>query len=274
MIVAALLLKGKSRIDNVPRISDVASLIDIINRLGGRVAFVGENTVEVENTLTHSSISIEDATRTHVSFLLIAPLLLTFQKATIPNPGGCRLGARPVDRLVESLRTLGAEEMYDSHDGCYHASYTRLHSDTIVFEKKTHTGTELSIMASACIDGETIILNNALQPEIDELISFFNLAGAYIYRKGEDIVVKGKSTLSNVHVKVNSDRNEAISFLVLSALTNGAVGVRGIHKKTIETFLAFIDKAALVYAEKSNVSYIKKQGNIQPTYVVTAPHPG
>ncbi len=274
MIVAALLLKGKSRIDNVPRISDVLSLIDIINRLGGYAAFVDKNTVEVENTLTHSAVSIADATRTRVSFLLIAPLLYTFKKVTIPNPGGCRLGARPVDRLVESLRTLGANITYDSQDGCYHASYTSLHAGIITFEKKTHTGTELAIMASARIEGETIIQNSALEPEIDELIHFFNLAGAKIYRRGDDIVVSGKSTLSSVRITVSSDRNEAVSFLVLSALTNGAVGVRGVQKNTIGTFLTFVEKVDLVYEERLNVAYVKKLGLIKPTDVVTSPHPG
>ncbi|MCR4329156.1 MAG: UDP-N-acetylglucosamine 1-carboxyvinyltransferase [Candidatus Roizmanbacteria bacterium] len=274
MIVAALLLKGMSRIENVPKISDVISLIDIINRLGGHATFVDKNVVEVENTLTHSAVSIADATRTRVSFLLIAPLLYTFKKVTIPNPGGCRLGARPVDRLVESLRTLGAEINYDSDDGCYHASYTSLHCGTITFEKKTHTGTELAIMASACIEGETIIQNSALEPEIDELIYFFNLAGAKVFRRGDDIVVNGKDTLTSVHATVSPDRNEAISFLVLSALTNGSVGVRGVQKKTIKTFLTYVEKADLVYEEKSDVSRIKKRGMIQPTNIVTAPHPG
>jgi len=274
MIVAALLLKGKSRIENVPKISDVLSLIDIINRLGGYAAFVGENIVEVENTLTHSTVSIADATRTRVSFLLIAPLLYTFKKVTIPNPGGCRLGARPVDRLVESLRTLGADIRYDSKDGCYHASYSSLHPGTITFKKKTHTGTELAIMASACIEGETLIQNSALEPEIDELIQFFNNAGAEVYRRGDDIVVKGKSTLSSVHTRVLSDRNEAISFLVLSALTNGEVVVRGVQKNTIETFLTFVDKAGLVYEEREGVSSIKNTGFILPTDITTAPHPG
>ncbi|PJE63115.1 hypothetical protein COU88_01280, partial [Candidatus Roizmanbacteria bacterium CG10_big_fil_rev_8_21_14_0_10_39_6] len=98
--------------------------------------------------------------------------------------------------------------------------------------------------------------------------------GAKIYRRGDDIVVSGKSTLSSVRITVSSDRNEAVSFLVLSALTNGAVGVRGVQKNTIGTFLTFVEKVDLVYEERLNVAYVKKLGLIKPTDVVTSPHPG
>lgn len=274
MIVAALLLRGRSRIKNVPCINDVFSLISIINRLGGHAKFIDTNTVEVENTLTQNAISIEDAARTRVSFLLIVPLLFTFKNTIVPNPGGCRLGARPVDRLVESLKVLGATITYDSEDGCYHARYTTLQSRTIIFSKKTHTGTELAIMACARIATPTRIQNAALEPEIDELIDFLNKAGARIQRDGDDIVVEGKEELSAVHTTVESDRNEAVSFLVLSALTNGAVAVKGVYKKALEVFIRAISDAGLHYIEADGIARITKANEILPTNIATSPHPG
>src|SRR3972149_5306222 len=137
LIVAALLLKGTSTITNVPRIRDVTSLIDIINYLGGTARFTDEHTVIVENTLTKYEIPFEHGVRTRVSFMLIAPLLFTFKKAIIPNPGGCRLGARPVDRLVNSGKEFGAAVEYHHTDGYYYATLEKPHGAKLHFQTKT-----------------------------------------------------------------------------------------------------------------------------------------
>lgn len=242
LIIAALLCKGKTHIHNVPHIRDVMSLIDIITYLGGRAIFIDEHTVEVENTLTKYEIPIEYAARTRVSFMLMVPLLHTFGKASVPNPGGCRLGARPVDRFIQGICATGASVDYNSEDGYYHAVMQETHSADYSFEKPSHTGTEFLIMNAAAIEGECRIENAAQEPEIDELIAFLNQSGAHIQRAGNAIVINGSKQLEATAVAVGSDRNEAISFMVLAALSPGTITITNIDKNAITTFWKHLKK--------------------------------
>ncbi len=276
LIIAALLLRGKTVLENVPRIRDVSALLGIINQLGGTARFVGEHTIEIENTLTSYVVPIELAARIRVSFLLMAPLLHSFGKADVPNPGGCRLGARPVDRLVESIREFGGTVDYSSEDGYYSAQGLSLRAGSYTFAKQSHTGTEFVLMLSCRVRGKSVIKNAAHEPEIDELIIFLNKAGAHILRKGNNIEIEGRENLSAVHQVIGSDRNEAVSFIVLSALFHGAIAVKNVNTKAIVTFLHHCQKAGISYNHSDHDTVLRLQmpEHIAPTDVVTSPHPG
>ena len=166
LMVASLLCSGRTVLHNVPRIRDVEALVDIVNYLGGEAKFIAENTLSIENKLTKNRIPLEIAGKTRVSFLLIAPLLFTFGKAIIPNPGGCRLGKRPVDRLVKVVEEFGAKVKYNSEDGFYYASLDKAKAFEFSFSKKTQVGTELAIMLSAKSSGKSTLHNVALEPEV------------------------------------------------------------------------------------------------------------
>ncbi len=276
LIIAGLMTEGRTVIHNVPHIRDVEALIEIINYLGGKAEFTARNSVSVENRLEKDRIPLEIAGKTRVSFMLIAPLLMTFGRAVVPNPGGCRLGARPVDRLVSIIRELGAEVTYSSDDGYYYAKLRRTDKREIVFRKKTHTGTELALMFAANLPRTTRIINAALEPEVDDLIKFLNQAGADVKRVGEDIVVSGKERLKGNEINVQSDRNEAISFIVLSALFGGAFEVRNVDTDNIKSFLKAFEKANFSYSYERRVRTfkVKSGSSINPVDVVTEPHPG
>lgn len=276
LIIAALLTKGVSKFTNVPRIRDVESLIEIINFLGGKAEFIDQNTVIVENTLSKNEIPLELAAKTRVSFMLIAPLLYTFGETKIPNPGGCRLGTRPVDRLVMSLQNFGAEIKYISETGFYSASSGKPHPGVVKFNKKSHTGTELAIMYAAKIPGETRIENAALEPEIDDLIAYLNLAGAKITREKEAITIIGNKNLNGAELSVQSDRNEAVSYIILSSLFNGKIKIRNVEIEKITTFLEYFKKAGFEYqySDKDKLFTVITAKKILPVNIVTAPHPG
>ena len=276
LIIAALLTEGVSRIENVPRIRDVISLLEIINYLGGSAKFVAKNTVEIENKLVSYRLPLEIGGKTRVSILLIAPLLHKFKQAVLPNPGGCRLGERSVDRLIDSIKKMGARISYHSQDGYYHAKITKTKSATINFVKKSHTGTELAIMFASRIPTETVINNAAQEPEIDDLIAFLNQGGAKIKRHQQRIIVKGKNQLLATNFKVQSDRIEAVTFIVLSALFGGRILVKNVILENIKPFLEPFTRAGFSYQynQKTQLFKVLPFDSIKPVSIITAPHPG
>src|SRR5579862_3975810 len=169
-LIAACLTDEEIVIHNVPLISDFFTMIDIIKELGGKVN-LRDHTVSVSvASFSKHELSLETAAKIRTSFMFLAPLLLRTGEAIIPNPGGCRLGARPIDRLVDGLNKMGANITYHSEDGYFHAKAAGLHGAEFTFPKNTHTGTETLIIAAVLAKGKTILHNAAEEPEIDELI--------------------------------------------------------------------------------------------------------
>jgi UDP-N-acetylglucosamine 1-carboxyvinyltransferase len=220
--VAACLTGDEVTIHNVPLLSDFRIMMDIIKELGGTVKSHDHTVVIQLKEFKSSKISLEEAALTRTASMFIAPLLARNSYAIIPNPGGCRIGARPIDRTIEGLKQMGAEIDYLSEDGFFHATThgdqigTRPMDRTIKgleemgadidyddnertyhavshesgrlkgvhyrFDKNTHTGTETLIIAATLADGNTILENAAQEPEIDELIAMLNSMGAKIKR--------------------------------------------------------------------------------------------
>ena len=276
LIVAALLCEGTTTIENVPRIRDIESLLEIINYLGGEAKFVGKNTVTVSNHLNKYELPLEIASKTRVSILLIAPLLHQFKKAVLPNPGGCRLGERSVDRLVSCVMQMGAEINYHSQDGFYHCQLKKEQPGKINFAKKSHTGTELAIMFASRINEKTVINNAALEPEIDDLIKLLNLSGAKIKRNQEQITVEGKPKLTSSRIKVQPDRIEAATFMVLSALFQGKITLKNAPLVNLEPFLKSFVQAGYgyKYVKDNDLLTVIVPEQSQATDIVTGPHPG
>ncbi len=277
LIIAALMLKGKSTISNVPKIRDIDSLLEIINYLGGEARYHDDHTVTIENKLHSYRLPLEIAAKTRVSMLLLAPLLRQFKKAVLPNPGGCRLGERSVDRLIDSAREMGAEIVYKPQSGYYYCHLEKAKPATINFVKKSHTGTELAIMiASGISEGSTIIKNAAEEPEINDLIGFLNQAGAKITRQTDKIIIKSNRDLKATNFTVQPDRIEAVTYIVLSALFNGAVTVKNVPLSNIEPFLTLFEKAGFSYSYQTETKLFRVivPPKIKPTDVTTAPHPG
>ena len=276
-VIGALLFNNKVTLHNIPHIRDIDELLHLITLLGAKAAFVGENTVEVDgSTLTSNTVDMLHGSKIRTSFLLFAPLLHKFNEAHIPNPGGCRIGARPIDRIMNGLRELGGVVDYDHTTGYYHAKTNGKAKGSYTFEKPSHTGTEFMIMLSLFAEGTVTIHNAALEPEIDDLIAFFNEAGAQIVRKGDTILVTGVSELvQKKPYTIISDRNEAVTFAVLGIATKGDVTVGPINPELLSVFMDAV-RAVGGGVETVDASHIRfwYQQPLTFSQIETTPHPG
>lgn len=276
MMIASLLFEEKVTLHNVPRIADVSELINLINSLGAKARFIAENTVEIDpRDLSINRVDLLYGSKIRVSFMLFAPLLMKFRHCFVPNPGGCRIGARPIDRIVFGMKTLGVEVDYDSQTGYYEARMDKSVRGKYRFEKPTHTGTELLILLSL-IGSETVQIENAAQePEIDNLIEFLNESGAKILKDGAKITIYGVKKLSfKKPFAVMQDRNEAVTFSSLVLSTGGSVEIQKISPSLIEPYLKKLKDAGVnLNIEKTGFA-TANSGLIKAVNIETSPHPG
>jgi UDP-N-acetylglucosamine 1-carboxyvinyltransferase len=274
-LIAACLTDEEVVIHNVPRISDVFVIIDLIRDLGGKVTISDHTVTVVADSLTNSEVHLEKAGKTKSSSLFIAPLLARLHEAIIPNPGGCRIGARPIDRTIDGLRSMGAEITYHSEDGYFHAKSQKLKGTSYCFEKNTHTGTETLIMAGVMAEGVTTLENAAEEPEVDELINLLNSMGARIARREKrTIVIEGVSKLHGTTTTIGPDRNEIVTLAIAAIITEGDIFIKDITPKYLSSFLEKLTLAGGGFEVKNNGIRFFFKGELLPTDVVTSPHPG
>ncbi len=274
-LIAACLTDEKIVIHNVPLISDFFTMVDIIKELGGTVELTDHTiTVQVSNFTKHE-LSLDTAAKIRTSFMFLAPLLLRTGEAIIPNPGGCRLGARPVDRLVDGLNQMGANISYSSDDGYFHAKSTGLHGTNFTFPKNTHTGTETLIIAAVLAQGTTVLRNAAEEPEIDELIELLNAMGAQIRRiEPRTIEITGVSKLHAAEHTIKPDRNEIVTFAIAALVTKGDILVKGAKTEVLKEFLDRLLKVGGGIEETAEGIRFFTKDSLKSIDVETSPHPG
>lgn len=278
VIIASLLCEGEVRLSNIPHILDIKELLHLITLLGVRTKFVAKNEVIVDSSrIVNHKIDLLYASKIRVSFMLFAPLLARFGRAKIPNPGGCRLGARPIDRTVAALKSFGVKVAYSGFDGYYRAKLTgsRLSGCHHRFNKVTHTGTELAILLGAISKGNTVLENVSREPEIDDLISFLNQCGAHIKRFKDNIYIKGVLHLKQqAPFRIQNDRNEAVTYAVFALATKGSLEIKGVEGKTIASFLTKVKEAGGVVKSAKHMITVSYKLPLKGTDVITGVHPG
>jgi UDP-N-acetylglucosamine 1-carboxyvinyltransferase len=276
VLVAACLTSDKVVIKNVPLISDLLIMVDIIRSLGGEVTLDDHIITLRLEKFSSEKISLDKAAEIRTSYMFLAPLLARVGKAIIPNPGGCRIGARPIDRIVDGLKKMGVEIKYDSKDGYFHAFVQdRLKGTTYKFVKSTHTGTETMLLAAVLADGETILENAAQEPEIDELIGLLTRMGARIVRKEpRKIVIQGVSQLHGAEFVIAPDRNEVVTFAIAALITEGDIFIRNIKRKGIEEFLEQVEGCGGGVEEKTDGIRFFYKRELKPSHVTTSFYPG
>lgn len=274
-VIAACLTDEEVVIENIPHISDVFALIDVLKSLGAEVELDKHKLKIQAKHIKQETISLSKGARVRTSSLFIAPLLLRSKKAKIPNPQGCRLGARPIDRHIEGLEKMGAKVQYNSEDGYFYAQTDGLKGTRYRFEKNTHTGTETLIMAATLAQGTTILENAAEEHEIDDLIEMLNKMGAKIHReKNRKITIEGVKKLHGTTHSIVSDSNELITFAVLSAISTGSLVLKNADLKLIENFLDQFKNAGGSWEKSSDGLVFSISDSINPTNITTAPEPG
>jgi len=278
-LVAACLTDEEVIIENIPLISDFMVMVNIIRSLGGTVK-IRDHTAYVQvKILKLKKISLEEAAKIRTSAMLMAPLLARLHKAIIPNPGGCRVGARPIDRTINGLKALGVETIYNSDDGYF---YIKANNKTggngtvrYCFKKSTHTGTEILIMTAALFKGKTMLENAAEEPEIDELISLLNSMGAKIKRvKPRTIVIEGVERLHGTRFVIGLDRNEIVTFAVAGIVTRGDVFIKNAHTVPLEAFFQKLKVAGAGYEIKEGGIRFYYDSPLHSANIQTSIYPG
>ena len=274
-IVAACLTEEEVIIENVPLISDFFIMLDIMKGLGANIS-IHDHTLKVKmKHISSSGISLESAAKARTSVMFIAPLLARVGQTVVPNPGGCRLGARPIDRIIDGLKAMNVSVSYSSDDGFFHAQTSGLTGATYTFDKNTHTGTETLVLAAVLAKGTTVLDNAAEEPEIDELIDLLNLMGAHVYRSGHrQITINGVEKLHKAKFSILPDRNEIITFAIAAYITGGDIMVKGAQKVNLQAFLESLDNAGASYEVHGEDIRFFATGPLQATNITTSVYPG
>lgn len=274
-LVAACLTDEEVTINNVPLISDFFEMVEIIKGLGGIVT-LQDHTVKIRmQQFATSTISLETAAKSRTSAMLISPLLARTKEAIIPNPAGCRLGARPIDRHIEGLKKMQAYISYTSDDGYFHAKTNGLEGTTYRFDKNTHTGTETLIIAAVLAKGKTILKNAAMEPEIDDLIGLLNAMGGNVKRSApREIIIEGVEKLHGATFAISPDRNEIVTFAIAAIITKGDIFIQNVKVPDLKEFLEKIEEAGGGYEEKNGGIRFFYKAPLRPTDITTSIYPG
>lgn len=274
VIIASLLTREKIVLRNIPDLSDLRVLYELIASFGAKLKRHHKTvTIEAKN-LSPFNISIEKSKKLRASYMLIAPLLTRFDEVRIPNPGGDKIGARPIDRSLNGLKHLGAS-IKECDEGYICAVRNGLRGITHRFEKNTHTGTETLILAAALAKGKTVLENAACEPEVDDLIRFLNSLGANIKRvKERTIVINGVSKLHGGSYKIMPDRNEVVTFAIAAYVTKGDIFIPNAQKEYLTSFLAKLEEANCKWQERRKGLQFTHSVLPKATKLTTMPHPG
>jgi UDP-N-acetylglucosamine 1-carboxyvinyltransferase len=279
MLAAATLTGERCRFTNVPEIEDVRVMTETLRDLGVVVDHPADNVYEVASgDVEWLFVPLEAAAKMRASFMLLGPLLTRFGRVIISNPGGDRIGRRPVDLHVESMRALGATIEY--RNGYYFATAPgRLRGTEIRFPFVSVMGTENAILAATLADGHTVIRPAAREPEVDDLILFLNKMGAEVERTYADTIeVHGKRRLRGAEHHVIPDRIEAGTFAIAGAVTGGRVTLTGAPCDHMVAFLEVLERTGVdAECEADRITVDGeglRDGGYRASDIETGPYPG
>jgi UDP-N-acetylglucosamine 1-carboxyvinyltransferase len=273
ILASALLCDGPNTFTNVPILRDIQSTLQLLTHLGARCGMEG-HTVKVDASgLNNHEAPYDLVRKMRASILVLGPLLARLKKARVSLPGGCAIGARPINLHLRGLELLGAR--IDLSHGYVEAVCEQLRGAEIYFDLVTVTGTENIMMAAALAEGTTVLRNAACEPEVIALADVLNQMGARIQGAGTpEIVIQGVECLHPASAAIIPDRIETGTLMTAAALTNGDVTIQGAEP---EHLVAVIHQLRLAGAKIDvSGSQIRVQGQnpIQSVDVKTLPYPG
>jgi UDP-N-acetylglucosamine 1-carboxyvinyltransferase len=275
ILAGALLADAPVTIGNVPHLHDVTTMIELLGRMGASVTVDERMRVEVDPTTTRETAAPYELVKTmRAAILVLGPLLAKYGRADVSLPGGCAIGARPVNIHVAGLQAMGAEVHIEN--GYIRARAGRLKGARIVMDTVTVTGTENLMMAACLADGRTILENAAREPEIVDLAQFLIAMGARITGHGTDtITIDGIERLHGAHYEVLPDRIEAGTYLVAGAITGGRVRARNARAEHLDAVLAKLAEAGADVVRGDGFVEVDMRGRRPRSVDIrTSPHPG
>ena len=273
LLFATLLADGKHVFKNVPKLQDINSTQTLLEHLGAKVSWEGDNfIVECKGELIKKA-PYELVRKMRASILCLGPILARYGEAVVSLPGGCAIGTRPIDKHLDAMKTLGAE--IEIQDGYVVARSKKLKGATIVFDGVTVGGTENALMAAVLAEGVTTIENAAKEPEVDDLANYLVKMGAKIEGIGTSILkVTGVEKLKAAEHTVIPDRIEAGTLLIAGAITGGEVTVTRCIPSHLDALIAKMKESGFKIDTGKDFITIRKYSSWKGVDVQTTPYPG
>ncbi|HEY3517202.1 MAG TPA: UDP-N-acetylglucosamine 1-carboxyvinyltransferase [Gammaproteobacteria bacterium] len=274
ILAATLLADGQVTLRNVPKLNDIATTLKLLRRMGVAAEHRDDGSVSVDSGGIKEFLAPYELVKTmRASILVLGPLLGRFGHADVSLPGGCAIGARPVNLHVLGLRAMGASITIDN--GYIRARAAKLKGARIVLDTVTVTGTENLMMAAACAAGETVIENAAREPEISDLAAFLKKMGAKIEGAGSDTIhIQGVERLTATAYDVMPDRIESGTYLVAAAITGGRVRLTGTDPAHLDAVLQKLAEAGAKLALGPDWIELDMRGRRPKAVdIKTAPYP-
>ncbi len=273
-IVASLLTEDRLTLRNIPLVKDVYTILTLMKELGADSRLKGNNLSIRTKKIISPEASYELVRSMRASILVLGPLLARYGQAVVALPGGCAIGSRPIDLHIGGLQKLGASIALEH--GYIQAHASRLRGTEIEFEKKTVGGTENLLMAATLAQGETILKNCSLEPEVVALAELLVKMGARIEGAGEEVIrVRGVKELGGATHEIIPDRIEAGTFLVAGALSQGEVVLENINPDHLTTIIEKLHlSGARIEILNRRTVQVSGSEEIKPQDITTSPYPG
>jgi UDP-N-acetylglucosamine 1-carboxyvinyltransferase len=273
ILAAALLCDGPNTFTNVPQLRDIRSTLELLSHLGVRCRAEGNTVYADAAGLNNPEAPYDLVRKMRASILVLGPLVARLKRARVSLPGGCAIGARPINLHLRALSDLGADISLEH--GYVEASCDRLKGAEIHFDVVTVTGTENIMMAAVLAEGRTVLRNAACEPEVKALADVLNAMGAKIHGAGSsEIVIQGVSALRPVTAAIIPDRIETGTFMTAAALTEGDVTILGAEPEHVEAIIRKLREAGARIDVGSNAIRVRGGGRLRSVDVKTLPFPG
>ncbi len=277
ILCAALLTREPLTLTNVPALNDVRTMLKLLTQMGVRVAQASD-TVTLDACNLHNPLAPYELVKTmRAAILVLGPLVARHGEARVSLPGGCAIGARPVDQHIKGLAAMGARISVDH--GYIHAVATRLKGARIFTDMVTVTGTENLMMAACLAEGETVIENAAREPEVVDLANCLNAMGARISGAGSDVIrIQGVQRLHGATHRIMPDRIETGTYLCAAAVTGGEIRLTDTSASYLDAVVdKLLDAGCDIESEKSPAGgaiHLKAPPRLKAVSLRTAPYPG
>ncbi|WP_286233565.1 UDP-N-acetylglucosamine 1-carboxyvinyltransferase [Thalassotalea sediminis] len=274
ILMACLLSETPITISNVPKLNDIHTTLKLLSDLGANISWLSEDQVSIDaSKIDNLKASYELVKTMRASILVLGPLLARFGHAEVSLPGGCAIGARPVNLHIHGLKLMGAE--IDVENGYIVAkNHGRLKGANIFMDTVSVTGTENLMMAAALADGVTVIENAAREPEIVDLANCLNAMGAKISGAGSDtLTIEGVPRLAGQQYRVMPDRIETGTFLVAAAVTQGDVTCKNTDPGALEAVISKLQESGAEITTGDDWIRLSMSSRPKAVNIRTAPHP-
>lgn len=272
ILFACLLCQGQVRLTNVPRLQDIFTTLKLLDLLGCATAFEG-NAVAARVGKLSPEAPYDLVKTMRASVLCLGPLLALLGRAKVALPGGCAIGARPVDLHLKALERMGARFTLDS--GYIVGECDGLTGADITFDFPTVGGTENLLMAASLARGVTTLENSAREPEVQDLANFLNACGARISGQGTSVIrIEGVAELSGCDYAVMPDRIEAGTYMVAAAITDGELTLEQCPIEALDAVVFTLREMGVRIEEQGGMVLVRREGELRCVDVTTRPYPG